>query len=163
MATISAISCICGSVSVTSDRMVSTIPMSSKNVICVLTSLAAAEPDAFFFSRYTLLSCRPPDVDGDGGGDGCDSTDYRWRLLLRTCTSCAGDDEYFRGRLLGFLNSSGSDDDGGDLLDLFGLLRGASDSDDDGGDARGLEAGPLDVGRATKPSCGTLETAGLKR
>ena len=140
MATISAISCICGSVSVTSDCMVSTVPISSKNVICVLTSLAAAEPDAFF-SRYTLLSCRPPDVDGDGGGDGCGSTDCCWRLLLRTCTSCAGagDDEYFRGRLLGFLDSSDSDDDGGDLLDLFGLLHGASDSDDDGGDARGLK------------------------
>ena len=26
-----------------------------------------------------------------------------------------------------------------------------------------LRAGPLDVERATKPSCGTLETAGLKR
>ena len=65
-----------------------------------------------------MLSCRLPNVDGDGGGDGCGSTDCRcrWRLLLRT--SCAGDG-----------------DDGGDVLDRFGLLRGASDSGDDGGDA----------------------------
>ena len=147
MATISAISCICGSVSVTSDLMVSTIPISSKNFIWGLTSLAAAEPDAF---RYTLLSCRPPDVDRDGGGDGCGSTDCHSRLLLCTCTSCAGDDEYFRGRLLGFLDSSGSDNDGGDLLDLFGLLRGASDSGDDGGNARGLEGRSSGRGESDK-------------
>ena len=117
----------------------------------MLKPLAAAEPDGFFFSRYTLLSsCHPPDVDGDGGGDGCGSTDCRLRLLLRTCTSRAGDDEYFRGRLLGFLDSSGSDDDGGDLLDLFCLLRGASDSGDDGGDARGLEGRSSGRGESDK-------------
>ena len=40
--------------------------------------------------------------------------------------------------------------DGGDLLDLFCLLCGASDSGDDGGDARGLEGRSSGRGESDK-------------